>query len=98
MEIVTSWMKAGIRQGRLKGRQEGRREAGFGFVLRQLGHRFGEIGVRSTSRIRKLPVTKVEALAEALLDFDSAGNVAQWLDANQPTGARKRASTRTSRF
>jgi hypothetical protein len=79
MEIVTSWMKQGIRQGLKQGRQEGKTE----LVLRLLTHRCGELGPRLQSRIRKLPLNKIEALAEALLDFKAANDLKNWLDENE---------------
>lgn len=74
MEIVTSWMKQGIRQGR--------REGEINLVLRQLTRRCGKVGLRLQSRIRKLPRNKIEALAEALLDFKAANDLKNWLDEN----------------
>jgi hypothetical protein len=79
MEIVTSWMKQGIRQGLKQGRQEGKLD----LVLRLLTHRCGELGPRLQSRIRKLPLNKIEALAEALLDFKAASELKNWLDENE---------------
>ena len=78
MEIVTSWMKQGIRQGRKEGRHEGE----LGLVLRQLNRRLGKVEVRLQSRIRKLPLSKLEALAEALLDFETTGDLERWVDVN----------------
>jgi hypothetical protein len=83
MEIVTSWMKQGIRQGLKQGRQEGRQEGEISLVLLQLTRRCGEPGPRLQSRIRKLPSNKIEALAEALLDFKAASELKNWLDENE---------------
>ncbi|MEK6288814.1 MAG: DUF4351 domain-containing protein [Acidobacteriota bacterium] len=79
MEIVASWMKQGIRQGLKQGRQEGE----ITLVLRLLTRRCGELGPSLQSRIRKLPLNKVEALAEALLDFKAANDLKNWLDENE---------------
>jgi len=42
-------------------------------VLRQLRHRFGALAPEQEARIRALSVTALEALGEALLDFDTCG-------------------------
>jgi predicted transposase YdaD len=102
MEIVTSWMKQGIRQGLKQGRQEGRQEGKIELVLRQLTRRCGEIGPRVQSRIRKLPLSKIEALAEALLDFKAANDLKTWLDENEAKAksspvTRKTRQTKSSK-
>ncbi|MEW6209109.1 MAG: DUF4351 domain-containing protein [Acidobacteriota bacterium] len=61
MEIVTSWMEQGIKIGRRQGEQT--------IILRQLNRRLSAVGVRLQSRIRRLPVEKLEALADVLFDF-----------------------------
>lgn len=83
MEIVTSWMKQGIQQGLQQGRQEGRQEGEFAVLLRLLNRRFGKVGVRLQSRIRKLPIDRLEAMAEALLDFKTVDDLKQWLNENE---------------
>jgi len=95
MEIVTSWMKEGLRRGRKEGRQEGRQEGELALVLRLLNHRFDRIGARLQSRIRKLPLDKLEELAEALLDFKSADDIAGWLDEHQPVSKLRSIRKRT---
>lgn len=95
MEIVTSWMKEGLRRGRQEGRQEGRREGELALVLRLLNHRFGRIGVKVQTRVSKLPLDKLEALGEALLDFKSADDIARWLDEHQPVSKLRSIRKRT---
>jgi Domain of unknown function (DUF4351)/Putative transposase, YhgA-like len=87
MEIVTSWMKQGIRQGRQEGKLE--------LVLRLLTHRCGKLGLRLQSRIRKLPLNKIEALAEALLDFKAASELKNWLDENEVKAQSSPATRKT---
>lgn len=91
MEIVTSWMKEGLRRGRQEGRQEGE----LALVLRLLNHRFGRIGVKVQTRVSKLPLDKLEALGEALLDFKSAEDIARWLDEHQPVSKLRSIRKRT---
>lgn len=68
MEIVTSWQ--------LQGRQEGKLE----LVLRQLNRKIGLMAPDVEERIRTLTVTQLENLAEALLDFTNAEDLANWLN------------------
>lgn len=91
MEIVTSWMKEGLRRGRQEGRQEGE----LALVLRLLNHRFGRIGVKVQTRVSKLPLDKLEALGEALLDFKSADDIVRWLDEHQPVSKLRSIRKRT---
>jgi hypothetical protein len=65
--------------GMTEGRQEGRHQGEIDLVLRLLTHRLGAIPLRQRQAIRKLPVTSVEALGEALLDFHSSTDLSRWL-------------------
>ncbi len=67
MEFTTSWHK------------EGRQEEAASIVLRLLGRRVGDVPTTMARRIRKLPVEKLEPLAEDLLDFESLADLEQWL-------------------
>lgn len=96
MEIVTSWMREGMKRGRQEGRKEGRKEGELTLVLRLLNHRFDRIGARIQSRISKLPLDKLEALGEALLDFKSADDIVRWLDEHQPAPKPSSARRRTN--
>jgi hypothetical protein len=71
MEFTTSWHK--------EGRKEGRQEGIASIVLRLLGRRFGDVPKALAERISKLPVKKLEPLAEDLLDFQSLADLEQWL-------------------
>ena len=57
MEIVTSWMRTGMRNEAEK------------LVLRQLNRRFGPIEAELEQRIQALSIDRVEDLSDALLDF-----------------------------
>ena len=65
-----------------EGRQEGRQEGEAAVTLRQLNRRCGPLTGATTAQIQALPVDKLEALADALLDFQGAGDLAAWLAAN----------------
>jgi predicted transposase YdaD len=96
MELTTSWMERGIeqglqqglQQGLLRGRDEGReegREEGLhqgevAVTLRLLKRRFGVLPEAVTTRISALPLERIEALADALLDFATPDDLTRWLD------------------
>ena len=58
---------------------EGRQEGEAAVTLRQLARRCGPLSEASTARIQSLPLDQLEALAEALLDFQGPNDLAAWL-------------------
>ena len=64
------------------GRQEGRQEGEAAMTLRLLNRRCGPLTVPTTAQIQALPVEKLEALADALLDFQGPADLFAWLAAN----------------
>jgi predicted transposase YdaD len=76
MEIVTSWMERGIEQER----QEGKQEEARSLILRLLNRRIGAINSTLAAQIRSLPLTQLEALGEALLDFTDSSDLQTWLN------------------
>lgn len=79
MHLTNPWIEAGkqqgLEQGLVKGRQQGEAE----LVLRQLTRRFGVLAASQAKAVRKLPLAKLEALGEALLEFTSRSDLARWL-------------------
>lgn len=71
MEIVTSWMREGLEQGR--------QQEAVSFVLRLLNRRFGSLAPQLQERIQGLSVTELEDLGEALLDFSDVADLEAWL-------------------
>ncbi len=67
-------------EGRKEGRQEGRQQGGLRLTLRQLRRRCGDLRPELKARVRALPLERLEALAEALLDFNDGSDLAAWLD------------------
>ena len=65
-----------------EGRQEGRQEGEAAVTLRQLNRRCGPLTGATTAQIQALPVDKLEALADALLDFQGPADLSSWLAAN----------------
>ena len=66
-------------EGREEGREEGRRGEAMGLVLRQLRRRLGPLSADSEGRIAALTLVQIDALGEALLDFETAGDLGDWL-------------------
>ena len=66
--------------GRGEARGEAQGEAKV--TLRQLSRRCGLLTGEQESAIRSLPLERLEALAEALLDFESMADLNAWLAAN----------------
>ena len=61
---------------------QGRQEEASAVTLRQLNRRCGPLSEATTARIQALPLERLEALAEALLDFTGPADLAAWLQAN----------------
>ena len=71
----------GRKEGREEEREEGRkREANL--ILRQLRKRIGAIDPSESTRISELSIEKLEALGDALLDFNSHDDLRAWLENN----------------
>lgn len=68
-----------IRFGITEGRQEGRQQGEIELVMRQLIRRLGAFPLRQQQAIRKLSLTRIEALGEALLDFRTKTDLSRWL-------------------
>ena len=75
MQIVTSWMREGLEQGR----EEGRRQEALALVLRLLARRVGVVEPQLQERIQELAIAQIEDLGEALLDFTSKADLEVWL-------------------
>jgi predicted transposase YdaD len=72
----------GHQQGRQEGRQEGWQEGELDLALRLLQRRCGQLAPQQERRVRALPSHLLEALAEALLDFEGMADLNAWLAAN----------------
>ncbi|MBW4516210.1 MAG: DUF4351 domain-containing protein [Timaviella obliquedivisa GSE-PSE-MK23-08B] len=67
MEVVTSWMEAGIERGERS------------LILRQLNRRVGSLPQAMQAQVEALPLERLDALGEALLDFVSLADLETWL-------------------
>ena len=65
-----------------EGRQEGEARGEAKVTLRQLNRRCGPLSEANTAQIRALPLEQLEALADALLDFQGPTDLVAWLAAN----------------
>jgi hypothetical protein len=52
-------------------------------TLRQLNRRCGPLAEATTARIQALPLEQLEALADALLDFEGPADLSAWLAAQR---------------
>ena len=62
-----------------EGLQAGRQEEAASLIVRQLGKRFGKLPEDMRASISALPLTVLEELGEALLDFSDVSEVQSWL-------------------
>jgi predicted transposase YdaD len=76
---VQDWLAEGREEGRQEGRQEGEAREAAKVTLRLLTRRCGPLNEATTARIQALPLEQLEALAEALLDFQGADDLTAWL-------------------
>jgi predicted transposase YdaD len=80
------WLAAGRQEGQKEGRQEGRlegrQEGEAAVTLRLLNRRCGPLTAATTAQIQALPLETLEALADALLDFQGPADLASFLAAN----------------
>ena len=65
--------------GEQRGREQGLKTGELEITLRQLRRRCGGLTPSQEARIRALPLPQLEALAEALLDFQAAADLETWL-------------------
>jgi hypothetical protein len=67
------------KNGLQEGLQEGRQAEAAAISLRLLGHRLGALTPSQQSRIQALPLSALEALLDALLDFQGPEDLNTWL-------------------
>jgi len=82
-EIFGLGQQDGLEEGRQEGRREGRREGrkaeAAALTVRLLNRRCGPLSPQQQQRIQALPLARLEALADALLDFQGPADLAAWL-------------------
>ena len=70
-------------RGLEEGQQQGRQAEAAAMSLRLLQRRCGPLSPEQQSQIQALPLAELEALAEALLDFQGAADLTAWLSQRQ---------------
>ena len=66
-------------RGLEEGQQQGRKAEAAAMSLRQLKLRCGPLTPEQSTRIQSLPLADLEALADALLDFQGPADLTAWL-------------------
>jgi len=69
----------GQAEGEARGKAEGKALGETTVILRLLNRRCGPLDAATTARIQALPLERLEALAETLLDFSGHGDLTAWL-------------------
>jgi len=80
--LVQDWLAEGRQEGRQEGLREGEAREAAKVTFRQLTRRCGPLSEATTAQIQALPLEQLEALADALLDFQGPADLAAWLAAN----------------
>ena len=87
MPYITSVEEIGFARG-LQAGEERERQRGEqrqrSLILRQLHRRVGEVPEAVQQQIEQLPIAQLEALGEALLDFEQVADLLNWLKALEP--------------
>ena len=81
-EIFGRGEARGVALGEARGLALGQAQGEAKVTLRQLVRRCGPLSAEQESLIRSLPLQRLEALAEALLDFEGMADLDAWLAAN----------------
>ncbi len=81
-EIFGRGEARGVALGEARGVALGQAQGEAKVTLRQLSRRCGPLSAQQESLIRSLPLQRLEALAEALLDFEGMADLDAWLAAN----------------
>jgi predicted transposase YdaD len=72
-------LEEGRQEGRQEGEQEGRQKEALSMVLRLLNRRIGALEPSVEALVRGLSLGGLEVLGEALLDFNDASDLQNWL-------------------
>ena len=79
-EIFGLGLDEGRQLGLLQGQRQGRQAEAAALILRLLQRRCGSLSSAQQSRLQALPLSDLEALAEALLDFQGPEDFHAWLN------------------
>jgi predicted transposase/invertase (TIGR01784 family) len=79
-DVFQEGILTGKQEGREEGREAGREEGKVDLVLRLVARRCGMLSIEVQSQIRALPIDRIEALGDALLDFTGMADLVVWLE------------------
>lgn len=80
-DIFQKGEQRGVQQGLQQGMEQGEKRV----ALRQLERKFGRISRAARQQIEKLVAEQLDALCDALLDFQTKEDLARWLKLHAPT-------------
>ena len=78
-------LQEGRQEGLQEGLQEGRQQEAIALALRLLRRKFGNLTADLDTRLQTLPLSQIEALVDALLDFTSLSDLEAWLSQQPQT-------------
>jgi Domain of unknown function (DUF4351) len=78
MEEIDTLYKSEMNRSRL----EGEVKQGQTLILRQLTRRVGNLSIDLETRVKALPLDRLEELGEALLDFTQMNDLLAWFETN----------------
>ena len=76
---VQEGIQRGMQQGVKQGVQQGAEQEVRKVAIRQLERRFGKLSRKAQQEIGQFGVERLEALCDALLDFESKDDLTRWL-------------------
>jgi Domain of unknown function (DUF4351) len=77
--VYKQWQAETLEQGWKAGEQVGRQQGNLDLVMRLLVRKVGDIDESLRSQIEQLPLSQLELLGEALLDFSTVDDLSVWL-------------------
>jgi predicted transposase YdaD len=83
LEKIQAAELAGEQRGEVRGEMRGEMKGQQELVLRQLNRRIGNISIDLEAQVKTLPLTQLEELGEALLDFSQMSDLIDWLDVDR---------------
>ena len=83
-DIFQKGEQRGVQQGLQQGLQQGMEQGEKRVALRQLERKFGQISRTARQQIEKLVAEQLEALCDALLDFQTKEDLTRWLKQHAP--------------
>jgi predicted transposase YdaD len=81
-EIFGQGHSEGLQEGQREGLEQGRQAEAAALCLRLLQRRCGPLTPQQQARLQALRLAQLEALADALLDFQGPDDLTTWLQAN----------------